>query len=59
MLAENSINGTDTFDSIIEKVKDILEGEMTSFGKCFSISELLRPEVIENMEIPELELIPN
>lgn len=45
-----------TFESLIEKIKKVLELDHTDFGKVFTIAELVKPEIINNIEIPGLSL---
>jgi hypothetical protein len=46
----------ETFEDLIEKIKKVIESDHSSFGKVFTIAELVKPEIINNIDIPGLRL---
>lgn len=52
-LANNS------FGTIIQEVQKIINSDGSDFCKAFAISDLVKPEIIKNIDIPEIHLAPD
>ena len=62
----NSNNSLQTFDGVLQEIQGVISSDNTPFGKCFAIKELVKPEILGNINIPDLfvsdslqELVPN
>lgn len=57
--ADGSANGVSvnqTFEDVLSEIEKVLKSDMTGFCKTFAISELVKPEIIYNIDIPEIEM---
>ena len=50
------MNTYKTFDDLIDEINGVLSSDKTPFGKCFAISDIVKPEIINNIDIPGLHV---
>lgn len=53
------LNAGNSFNAIIQEVQQVINSDMSEFGKYFAISALVKPGIINNIDIDGLELTPN
>lgn len=45
------------FEDILSDIKNVLSSNDTLFCKTFAIADLVKPEIINNTNIPEIKLV--
>lgn len=44
------------FEDVLSDIENILLSDQTPFCKTFAIADLVRPEIIYNIDVPEVEM---